>query len=110
MERGDVVTVAAGSGYGSKPRPAVIIQSDDFPNTLSVIVCLVTSEPIEAPLLRLPISPDGGNGLTTASWLMVDKLLAVHRAKIGQSIGRLAAGDMRRLDRALLVLLGLAGR
>jgi mRNA interferase MazF len=32
MRRGDVVTVAVAGDYG-KPRPAVIVQSDAFPET-----------------------------------------------------------------------------
>ena len=50
MKRGEVWTVTAGSGYGGKPRPAVIIQDDRFDATDSVTICLLTSEPtVPAP-------------------------------------------------------------
>ncbi|MEZ1817420.1 type II toxin-antitoxin system PemK/MazF family toxin, partial [Pseudomonas aeruginosa] len=42
MKRGDLVTVALQGDYG-KPRPALVIQSDQFPGTASVVVLPVTS-------------------------------------------------------------------
>ena len=49
MRRGDVVTVAARGDYG-KPRPAVIVQTDAFPEShASVVVCQMTSELVVAP-------------------------------------------------------------
>jgi mRNA interferase MazF len=40
---------------------------------------------------------------------MVDKLTTVPRTKVGRRIGRLDDDDMLRLNRAILVFLGLAG-
>jgi mRNA interferase MazF len=40
---------------------------------------------------------------------MVDKLTTVPRAKLGRRLGRLDPADMVRLERAVLVFLGLAG-
>ena len=108
MTRGDIITVAAGGGFGGKPRPAVIIQSDQFGDTATVTLCLFTSTPIELPLIRVRVSPSAENGLSEMSWLMVDKLIAVRRSKVGRHIGLLAAEDMMRLNRALTVFLGLA--
>jgi mRNA interferase MazF len=52
MRRGDVVTVATTGDYG-KPRPAVIVQSNAFPeHHASVIVCPMTSDLVEAPDFR----------------------------------------------------------
>jgi mRNA interferase MazF len=109
VRRGEIVTVAAGSGYGGKPRPAVIVQSDDFAATASLTVCLLTSHGVDAPLLRLPLKPDAGNGLTVPSWIMIDKIVTVPRVKIGPQAGALASGDVIRLNRALAVSLGIAG-
>lgn len=109
MIRGDVVTVAAGGGYGGKPRPATIIQSDNFAATGSVTLCLFTTDAVDAPLLRLKVEPSPGNGLAETSWLMVDKIVSVRREKIGRQLGKLGAHDLVRLDRALIVFLGLAG-
>lgn len=108
MRRGGIWTVAAGSGYAGKPRPAVIVQDDRFDVTDSITVCAFTTDPVEAPLLRIPIEPDSLNGLQGASSLMVDKITTVRRDKLGRKIGRLADEDMIRLDRALVVFLGIA--
>jgi mRNA-degrading endonuclease toxin of MazEF toxin-antitoxin module len=63
MRRGEIWTVAAGQGYAGKPRPAVILQDDRFDATDSVTLCIVTTDPTDAPLFRLPIAPNETNGL-----------------------------------------------
>lgn len=40
---------------------------------------------------------------------MVDKLTTVPKRKIGEQVGRLDDEDLVRLNRAMLVFLGLAG-
>ena len=100
--------MAGGPGYASKPRPVLIIQDDAFDATASITVCLITSEPIEAPILRLNVKPTPENGLLKNSQLMVDKITAVPRNRLGQRIGMLADDDLLRLNRSLLVYLGLA--
>jgi mRNA interferase MazF len=109
VKRGATVTVAAGGGYGGKPRPAVVIQDDRFHTTASVTLCLFTTTPIEAPFFRLVIEPSAANGLLEASFLMIDKITTAPRTKISRVIGQLPARDLVRLDRALMVFLGLAG-
>jgi mRNA interferase MazF len=109
VRRGDVWTAAAGSGYAGKPRPVLIVQDDRFDATASVTVCAFTTDRTEAPLIRIPISPDDHNGLREPSSLMVDKITTVPRAKLGDHVGRLTDEEMVRLGRAMLVFLGLAG-
>ncbi|MGH3979169.1 MAG: type II toxin-antitoxin system PemK/MazF family toxin [Pseudonocardiaceae bacterium] len=57
----------AGKGYVGKPRPVVIIQDDRFDATDSVTVCAVTTDPTEAPLLRVPLGADAMAGLRPPS-------------------------------------------
>ena len=109
MRRGEIWTAAAGSGYVGKPRPVVIVQDDRFDATDSVTLCAFTTDPTEAPLIRIPVQPDELNGLREASSLMVDKLNTVARSKLGQQVGQLSDEDMIRLTRAMVVFLGLAG-
>ena len=109
MRRSEIWTAAAGSGYTGKPRPVVIVQDDSFDATDSVTVCAFTTDPTEAPLIRLPVVPDDHNGLREASSLMVDKITTVPRSKLGDHLGRLADRDMVRLGRAVVVFFGLAG-
>ena len=108
MQRGDVVTVAAAGDY-DKPRPAVIVQTDAFPeNHAAVVVCQLTSELADAPDFRVAIEPSPENGLRLKSQVMADKPVTVRRERIGQKIGRLGNQDMARLGVALAFVLGLA--
>ncbi|WP_375161946.1 type II toxin-antitoxin system PemK/MazF family toxin [Bradyrhizobium sp. RDT46] len=106
MRRGDVVTVATTGDYG-KPRPAVILQSDAFPETHASI-CQLTSELADAPDFRVTIEPTRENGLRLRSQAIADKPTTVRRERIGQKIGRLGNQDMARLGNALAFVLGLA--
>ena len=108
MKRGEIWTVAGGKDYAGKPRPAVILQDDRFDKTDSVTMCAFTTDPTDAPLFRLPIEPNEGNGLRVVCRLMVDKITTVPKTKIGTRIGRLDDEDMVRLNRAVLVFLGIA--
>jgi mRNA interferase MazF len=109
VKRGEVWTVAGGPDYAGKPRPVVVVQDDRFDATSSVTICAFTTDPIDAPLLRILVQPSDRNGLQTHSRLMVDKLTTVPKTKVGTQIGRLDDEDMVRLNRAVLVFLGLAG-
>ena len=109
MTRGEVWTAAAGSGYAGKPRPVVIIQDDRFDATASVTICALTTDPTEAPLIRIPVEPSALNGLREPSKLIVDKITTVPRSKLGERMGRLADEEMVSLGRAILVFIGLAG-
>jgi mRNA interferase MazF len=108
MRRGDLVTVAA-SGDNGKPGPAVIVQTDAFPeNHASVVVCQLTSELADAPDFRVTIEPKPENGLRFKSQVMADKPVTMRRERIGPKIGRLGNQDMARLGIALAFVLGLA--
>ena len=108
MTRGEVWTAAGGSGYAGKPRPVVIVQDDRFDATASIMVCAFTTGPTEAPLFRLPVEPTATNGLRAPCRLMVDKITTVPKTKLGSHLGRLDDEAALRLNRALLVFLGLA--
>ncbi len=109
MKRGDVWTVAGGPDYAGKLRPAVILQDDAFDVTASITICPFTTHSIDAPLMRLAIEPSEGNGLRAASQLMIDKVTTVAKRRLEKRIGRLSAEDIVRVNRAVLVFLGLAG-
>lgn len=109
MRRGEIWTVAGGGDYAGKPRPAAILQDDRFDATASVTICPFTTDPTEAPFFRLPILPNEENGLHTPCRLMVDKVTTVARTKIRSRVGRLNPEDVVRLNRAVVVFLGLAG-
>lgn len=108
MIRGEVWTAAGGKDYAGKPRPVVVVQSSRFDGLDSVTVCPFTTDPADAPLLRLDIAPSNENGLREKSRLMVDKITTVPKAKLGRRIGHVGDSDLLRLNRALLIFLGLA--
>ena len=108
MKRGDVVIVAAAGDYG-KPRPAVVVQTDAFPETHpSVVICQMTSDVVDAPDFRVTIEPNEKNGLRIRSQVMADKPVTVRRERVGQLVGRLADADIGRLNIALAFVMGLA--
>jgi mRNA interferase MazF len=108
MKRGEIWTVAGGKHYAGKPRPVVILQDDRFDITDSVTICAFTTDPTGAPLFRIVVEPNESNGLRAVCRLMVDKITTVPKSRIGAHIGRLADDDIVRLNRAVLVFLGIA--
>ena len=108
MKRGEIWTVAGGAAYAGKPRPAVIVQDDRFDANDSVIVCPFTTDSTVAPSFRLVVEPTDENGLRVPCRLMVDKLTAVPRTRLGRHLGSLTAAQVTSLDRAIIVFLGLA--
>ena len=102
MTRGDLVIIAMPGDF-SKPRPALIIQADQF-----VAVLLVTGTLVDAPLLRITISPNDDNGLRKASQVMIDKPMAVRRTRVAKVIGRADDATMLAVSRSLAVFLGIA--
>lgn len=108
MIRGEIWTVAGGGAYADKPRPAVILQSDRFVTEQSITICPFTTDPADAPLMRIAIKPSANNGLRKTSRLMVDKIMTVARTKLGARIGHLRDDEMLQLSRAVMVFLGLA--
>jgi mRNA interferase MazF len=108
VKRGEIWTVAGGPAYAGKPRPAVILQDDRFDANDSIIVCPLTADPTPAPIFRLPVQPTAESGLRAPCRLMVDKLTAVPRKRLGRLVGSLAAEEIRALNRAVFVFLGLS--
>lgn len=108
MRRGELYTAAARGAYTGKPRPVVIVQDDRFDGTASVTVCPLTTNPVEAPLVRVPVAATGTTGIGRPSQIMVDKVTTMPRVNVRDHLGHLPDADLVRLDRALLVFLGLA--
>ena len=93
--------------YG-KPRPALVIQADQFAEVGSVTVVFLTSTVISAPLLRLTVEPSDSNGLRKRSQIIADKIMTVRRERLGEPFGRLDDETMLALNRSIALFLGLA--
>lgn len=107
MMRGDLVTIAMQGDFG-KPRPALVIQADQFSEHASATVLPITSTLVAAPLLRVTVAPSAENGLHNPSQVMVDKAMTVKRDRVGQAFGRVDADAMVAVERCLAVFLGIA--
>jgi len=107
MKRGDLVTVAMQGDYG-KPRPALILQSDNFENHPSVVLLPLSSTLVDAQLFRITIQPSDTNGLKKPSQVMVDKITTYKKERIGKVFGVIDHATMIEIERALAVFIGLA--
>ena len=109
LQRGLIVTVAATGAYSGKPRPAVVVQANRWlQGHPSVTLCPLTSTLLDAPLVRIQVTPNARNGLKKASQLMADKLFTVPTTSIGELVGVLEPERLSALDLALRAWLDLA--
>jgi mRNA interferase MazF len=101
MKRGELWILSA-SGYASKPRPALIIQSDRYNLDESVVTCLITTEDVIEKDYRVELAPSKANGLKATSYLMLDKIVAIPRAKLNTCIGRLEKESLDEIYNRLM--------
>jgi mRNA interferase MazF len=109
MNRGDIVIVPFPfqDKLGQKIRPALVIQSDvENKRLANTILAMITAnlkamgEP--ATVLVDPNTPDGaGSGLGGPSLIKCCNLATVRQQRVLQTIGRLSASLMAKVDMAL---------
>lgn len=108
MTRGDIVVVATRGAYTSKPRPALVVQSDLYNEThASVTICPITSDCVDAPLFRIAVPPGSRTSLKATSQVMVDKVVSVPRESIGRVVGTCSRDEMEAVGEALRTWLAL---
>jgi len=108
MKRGDFVSIALQGDMG-KPRPALVVQSDSFNQAnASVTVLPVSIKLGNAPLFRITVEANAGNGLSKRSQVMVDKAMTIRLDKTGSVIGQADDALMLAVNRSLAVFLGIA--
>ncbi|MDR2956801.1 MAG: type II toxin-antitoxin system PemK/MazF family toxin [Coriobacteriales bacterium] len=98
MNRGEL-WIGAETGYASKPRPALIIQSDRYSDDESVVTCLVTSYATDSTGndYRVDLPKDEQNDLKVDSFVMLDKIVAIPRQKLVKHIGSLNSEKMEEV-------------
>lgn len=106
MTRGDIWTVS-GAGYAGKPRPAIIVQDHAFSFLDSVTVCPLTSDADDLEFFRVQLIPSNENGLKLPSHIMADKITTLPKNRLGKRIGVVGDDDLKRLETAIMVFLGL---
>ena len=99
---------AGGGGFGGKPRPYVVVQSNDYrAMTLILAGCHGLGE--TRVDLRPLLYPSAQNGLRKVSEVTIDTPVTMRIEKIDQVVGRLSEAELDAVDTALLVILGLTG-
>ncbi|MBX4335702.1 type II toxin-antitoxin system PemK/MazF family toxin [Bartonella raoultii] len=104
--RGSLVTIIIQGDFG-KPRPALIIQANQFNEHTSVTVLPITSTLVDAPLLRITVQPDSKNGLQKPSQIMIDKIMTVKCETVSPAFGFIHTDKMVEIKRCLAVFLGI---
>jgi mRNA interferase MazF len=108
LKRGEIWTIAGGADYAGKPRPAIVVQSNKFDATKSIVVCPLTRTAVDGEPARFALEPSQANGLMIRSFVMIDKITSLPKAKVGRRIGQLVSRDLTLLDQHFAVFLGLA--
>jgi mRNA interferase MazF len=109
MKRGDMV-IATGPGFGTKPRPFLVVQSGDYLILPTLILLPITTELADPPSrLRIRLMPDADNGLREVSDVMTDIPVTTRHDKVHQHIGALSDEDMARVEQGVALVLGFAG-
>lgn len=105
MVRGEVFRLRVPRGTrGHEQRGArfaVVVQADEL-LALSTVLVSPTSASAPARSFRPTIEVDGSQ-----SRILVEQTTAVGRDRLGASVGRLSAAELRDLDAALALVLGL---
>ena len=103
--RGDVYRLRAPRGARGHEqqgrRYAVVVQSDDF-DVLSTWLVAPTSTSAQAATFRPAIEIDG-----TSTLVLVEQTSAVDPIRLGERVGHLAFSELRAVDAALRLVLGL---
>jgi mRNA interferase MazF len=105
MVRGEVFRLPAPSDARGHEqggaRYAVVVQADEFLG-LSTTLVAPTSASAQPASFRPPIAVDGRE-----TRVLVEQTTAVDPQRLGRSAGHLEAGELRAVDDALALILGL---
>ena len=107
MERGEVFGLPAPRGArGHEQRGSrygVVLQNDDL-LALSTVIVAPTSTSARAASFRPEVAIAGGR-----TRVLVEQLGAIDPARLGPSVGFLAHHELRAVDHAVALVLGLRG-
>ncbi len=105
MVRGEIFRLPApraARGHEQRgARYAVIVQADEF-LSLSTVLVSPTSASARAATFRPTITLNGQE-----TRVLVEQTTVVDPGRLGRSAGRLDAGELRAVDEALMLVLGL---
>lgn len=102
MVRGEVFRLSAPRGHEQRgARFAVVVQADEFLELGTVLVA-PTSTSARPASFRPTITLEGNE-----TRVLVEQTTVVDPHRLGRSGGRLAASELRAVDEALMLVLGL---
>ncbi|MFD1611739.1 type II toxin-antitoxin system PemK/MazF family toxin [Sphingomonas tabacisoli] len=108
LRRGSVVYYGERGEFTGKLRPGVVVQRDStLADAPSVTLCGLTSNAMPSHIARVPLVANDTNGLDQLSFVMVDKVVSIGRARIRRLFGQLSMDEMAQVDRALRLWLDL---
>lgn len=110
LRRGDLVVAAVPGPGGGRPRPAVIVQSNDLVSPDTIIVLPLTTGIRGESMFRVVADAEPSDALAAPCEIMIDKPGAVRREHIRRRIGRVTTATRQRLDTALARMVGLSVR
>lgn len=105
MVRGEVFRLPSARGARGREqrgaRYAVVVQADEFLH-LSTTIVAPTSTTVRPASFRPMITLNGSD-----TRVLVEQTTVVDPERLGRSTGRLDAGELRAVDEALALILGL---
>jgi len=105
MVRGEVFRLPSPRGARGREqrgaRHAVVVQADEFLDLSTVIVAPTSTR--ARPASFRPLIDLAG----TETKVLVEQVTVVDPRRLGRSAGRLAAGELRAVDEALALVLGV---
>jgi len=111
--RGDVWLVALGAGRAGEPgktRPAIVVSVDELTTGAAgeLIVVVPLSSSVAPSALRVEIEP--ATGIERASRAVCRAVRAVVRSRLVRRVGSITPANMKQIETALTLILGLEGR
>ena len=111
VRRGEIFYVDLGKGIGSEQggiRPVVIIQNETG-NRFSptVIIASITSQQNKNNIPTHVKIKSEDYGLIKDSVVLLEQIRTIDKSRLKEKIGHLSKRDMAKIDKALLISLGL---
>jgi mRNA interferase MazF len=109
--RGEVYLVSFDPTLGAeirKTRPALILQNDIANRTSPITIVAAITSQFEEPLYPTEVlvkAPEGG--LAVDSVVLLNQIRSIDTQRLVRRLGKLNPETMRRVDRALILSLGL---
>ncbi len=111
-KRGEVWLVNWNPGRGSEQkgiRPSLVIQTDagnTNPHYPNAIVLTITTKGRKLPF-HILVKPSAGNGLAEPSFVKCEQILTISKERLVKRIGRLGSEQLKSVEEAVRLVLGI---